>query len=495
MRLYTTLLSLLGVVSMATCAAACPFCTASSQTFSEEIASMDVVIIGTLAVPPPPISDDEALAFPDGEVPKAGFEVTTIIKGDKYLKSSGSLPNAKKRMVETIFFGEGKKGDEFLIMGVDPPELMWSTPLPLTKEGRKYLDSLLKLPEDTGKRLVFLQDYLEHPDEMVARDAYDEFAKAPYEDIQGIRDQLNHDQILKWVQNTDIPASRRRLYLTLLGVCGSEKDVPVLEKMLLSDNRDAKAGLDALIACYLLLRGEEGLPLIEKQYLANKDAEYADTYAAIMALRFHATETDKLPRERLKKSVRLVLNRPPLADLVIPDLARWQDWTVIDKLVELFVNADDESSWVRVPVINFLRACPLPEAKEQLKKLEKIDPAAVKRANTFFPFGPGNDTADAAVRPEKKEDAKTEETADDKAATAPALPAAAAASEADPPSPPPSIQQPEAPAGSTGALTLASATPANLLLRLGVPMLVGLALMIGIYFVMRTGPAQRPQRN
>ena len=32
----------------------------------------------------------------------------------------------------------------------------------------------------------------------------------------------------------------------------------------------------------------------------------------------------------------------------------------------------------------------LPKAKEQIKALEKIDPAAVKRANTFFPFGPTN---------------------------------------------------------------------------------------------------------
>jgi hypothetical protein len=41
---------------------------------------------------------------------------------------------------------------------------------------------------------------------------------------------------------------------------------------------------------------------------------------------------------------------------------------------------------VRVPVINYLRACPLPVAKEKLAELEKIDPAAVKRASTFFPI-------------------------------------------------------------------------------------------------------------
>ena len=57
------------------------------------------------------------------------------------------------------------------------------------------------------------------------------------------------------------------------------------------------------------------------------------------------------------------------------------------RLVKLFREADEKSSWVRVPVINYLRACPNPVAAEHIKELEKIDPAAVKRANTFFPFG------------------------------------------------------------------------------------------------------------
>src|SRR6185312_9659774 len=47
---------------------------------------------------------------------------------------------------------------------------------------------------------------------------------------------------------------------------------------------------------------------------------------------------------------------------------------------------DEESSWVRVPVINYLRACPLPEAKKHIEELAKLDPETVKRANSFFPL-------------------------------------------------------------------------------------------------------------
>ncbi|MCE9525185.1 MAG: hypothetical protein K8R36_03930 [Planctomycetales bacterium] len=47
-------------------------------------------------------------------------------------------------------------------------------------------------------------------------------------------------------------------------------------------------------------------------------------------------------------------------------------------------------------MVNYLRVCPLPKAKELLKECEKIDPQAVKRANTFFPATPSTKPVDPA---------------------------------------------------------------------------------------------------
>ena len=358
-------------------AAACPFCSAVSQTFSEEIGSMDAVVIAKLTKLPPPAKT--VAGEVNREVPKALFQVTKVVKGESFVKD--------QQAIEAIYFGDAKKGKPFLLMAVDPPKLMWSTPLPLSKRAQGYIPKLMALPKDGSPRLAFFQQYLEDADEMLARDAYDEFAKAPYQAVIALKDEMDHDQLVSWIQNPDIPASRRRLYLTMLGVCGRQQDIPLLERMLKSDDRKVKAGLDAMIGCYLTLKGADGMPLIEDLFLKNENAEYADTYAAIMALRFHGSETDVIPRKRILEGLRCMLGRPQLADLVIPDLSRWKDWSVMGDLVQLFKDADDKSSWVRVPVINYLRACPKPEAKEYIKELEKIDPAAVKRANTFFPFG------------------------------------------------------------------------------------------------------------
>jgi hypothetical protein len=330
---------------------------------------MDVAVIAKLVKVPPQSSK------PGDDIQKATFEVTQIVKGEGLVK--------EKEKFETLYFGDGTVGKSFLVMGISPPQTMWSTPLPLTDRGIKYLTDLVKLPKDGAERLVFFQQYLEDADEMLARDAYDEFARAPYAELRAIKEQLHHDQVVGWIKNSDIPASRRRLYLVILGITGTQKDLPMIEEFMTSSDRKAKSGLDALIACYLTLKGESGLPLVEKLFLANDKADYADTYAAIMAIRFHGSEGGVIDAKRLVKALHPMLQRPELADLVIPDLAKWEDWSVMDRLFELYKSATDKNSWVRVPVVNYLRACPLPKAKELLNECEKIDPAAVRRANMF----------------------------------------------------------------------------------------------------------------
>ncbi len=376
-RSFVATALLLGAAPLAANLFACPFCSAVSQTLSEEMAAMDVVVIGALRtqspVPEPGVTADR--------VPSATFEVTQVIKGGAAL--------GETRQVQTLYFGEAKPGDLFLIMGVDPPKIAWSTPLKVSSREVDYLSKLPTLPKKGVERLEFFARFLEDKDDLLTRDAYDEFARAPYKSLQQLKPKMDHSQIAAWAQDLDIPASRRRLYLVMLGICGNADDLPMLQQMLRSEDRKVKAGLDSMIACYLTLAGSDGMPLIEELFLKNKDAEYADTYAAIMALRFHGTETDVIPRPRILEGLRHMLNRPQLADLVIPDLARWEDWSQMQRLADLFKQADEKSSWVRVPVINYLRACPKPEARDTIRELEKVDPDAVKRANTFFPFGGG----------------------------------------------------------------------------------------------------------
>lgn len=308
----------------------------------------------------------------------ATFKIESILRGSSLLEVG--------QTVEAVYFGPGKSDKKFLLLGVDPRNLVWSSPLPLSAEAVRYVEAIQSLPEDPVERLDFYQKHFEHADSLLARDSYDEFALAPYEDVKKLQGKMDRQQLMTWIRDPAKSPDRKRLYFTMLGICGTPEDAEEFEDMIESADPEKRAGLDALIAAYLMLKGEDGLKLIDEQFLANRKASYPDVYSAVMALRFHGTEVEVLPKEEILKSMRHLLEAPDLADLVIPDLARWGDWSQIDRLTELFKNANDDNSWVRVPVVNYLRACPLPEAKTKLEELERIDPKAVKRAATFFPI-------------------------------------------------------------------------------------------------------------
>jgi hypothetical protein len=397
---------------------ACPFCSAVSMTLGEELKSSDAVVLATLINRP-------ASSDPAGGAPvKSKFKIVKVLKGDKLLKG--------KQQIELLYFGTQEPGATFLLFGVDPKELAWGTPTALSQQGVKYLEKVAQLGDAPAERLVFFQEYFEDADPLLSSDAFNEFAKAPFADVVLLKDSMHRDKLIAWIKDDKVPASRRRLYLTMLGMCGTTADVPMIEAMIKSEDRQARTALDAMIGCYLNLKGADGLPLVEDLFLKNDKSEYVDTYSAIVALRVLGQETNLIPKQRLVAALRHMLDRPQLADLVIPDLARWQDWGSMPKLVALFKDANEESSWVRVPVVQFLRACPDPKALEYIAELTKIDPDAVKRATNYLALPGAGGGAAAAQTAQPAGGAASDKKAPAKDAKPAAAPDASSQSTPDP---------------------------------------------------------------
>ncbi len=368
--------SSVAVVSLlASAASACPFCDKPEPSLAQQIADMDVTVIARV------VSKNPADTTPDTPW-LATFEIVETIDGAELV--------GPRRRIEAIHFGKAKKGGEFLIMASNAPDLMWSRPRSVSPRARAYVKQLTGLAEKGPDRLDFFEDYLDDQDALLSQDAYDEFARAPYEEIREFKDRIDRQRLIRWIANPDIVVSRRRLYFTMLGVCGTATELPLLRKLMQSGERREKEGLDAMIAAYLTITGPAGLPLIDKTFLGNAQADYVDTNAAISALRFLAERDEVISRRRVLKSLKLVLDRPELADLVVPDFQKWEDWTVMDKLVELFKQADPKSPWIRVPVVTYLRHCPLEKAKNHIVELEKIDAESVRRSRQFFPLSTGS---------------------------------------------------------------------------------------------------------
>ena len=386
------IVALLGIgllIGPAQRAQACPFCSAVSLTFAQEIAQSQAAAIVRLVEPPPAGALSPRA---EGPLPKGKFVVVEAIKGGDLIAEAGHA-GADGAPIETILLEEKPVGTLFLLMGIEPPKIVWSSPIPVSERAVQYLRKLSTLPEKGPDRLAFFQQHLEDPDETLARDAYDEFAVAPYADVRGLADRMDPTQLLGWIENPKVQANRRRLYATMLGACGTKADAERIGVILANqdlgpEKAEVRSGLDALIACYVTLKGPDGLDLIDELFLNRRGREipFTETYAAVMALRFLGEESQSVPRDRVLASLRLLLAEPKLADLVIADLARWQDWSVIDRLVELFEKAEADNIFVREPIVNYLRACPLPQAAAAIATLEKIDPEAVRRAATLAAF-------------------------------------------------------------------------------------------------------------
>jgi hypothetical protein len=388
LRIFWSILLVPGAGLVApTAANACPFCRPVKTTFAEDIGASDVAVLAQL-VDRPDRPDAGEGELPPAEIIdsyKATFRISKIYKGDEHVVVG--------QTVVAIYTGEGEPGVMCLMRGVDPPALQWAPPLVLSERAQQYLEDVLALPEDPGDRLAFFEEYLEDAEEVLANDAYDEFARADYDALKAIKDRMNRERVIRWLQDPETTPASRGLYFTMLSVCGRPEDTSMLEEMITSGDPDRMEALASMISCYLTLTGPDGLPLIEDHFLRGGffwDPEYVQTYSAITALRFHGESTDIIPRPRLLAALRIMLDRPQLADLVIPDLARWEDWESVDRLVRIFKTADKDTSWVRVPIVNFLRACPLPETEKHLAELSEIDPEAVRRASSLFPYaGPG----------------------------------------------------------------------------------------------------------
>jgi hypothetical protein len=223
----------------------------------------------------------------------------------------------------------GKPGDLFLLTGSRGTSIEWGSPLEVTETSFNYMVQAPSPEVPTRKRLEYFVRFLEFPDETVAGDAYGEFANSPYEEITPLTPKLPREKIREWVASPDTPATRLGLYGLLLGLCGDEEDAKLMERKIVETSEDFRLGIDGVMGGYLLLTGEKGLELIDRTKLA-KDANvpFSETYAAMQALRFMWTYGDgQIDKDRLRQSMRQLLDRPELADLVIADLARRKDCT------------------------------------------------------------------------------------------------------------------------------------------------------------------------
>ncbi len=186
--------------------------------------------------------------------------------------------------------------------------------------------------KDTPERLRYFARYLEHDDDVVAEDAYQEFGHSPFDKVAEAADELDQAKLRAWLSDENVRDYRKGFYGVALGLAKSADDrkanQELIRKAIDEQSQDFIAGFDGVLGGYLLLAGERGLKHLEERYLGNPKSADGHVRHTLSALRFCHEYGRDIPRERLSRSLRLLLDRPEFAAPAIVDLARWQDWHV-----------------------------------------------------------------------------------------------------------------------------------------------------------------------
>jgi hypothetical protein len=333
--------------TVATRAVGCPFCSAPSQTLAEQVAQADGVCLVQFVKGEPAKDQDLGTSV---------YEVLQVVKSPKDSLKKGDHINLAR-------YRTAKAGDLFLVMGTRAGKdnaIEWGSPTEITEPAFAYVAQAPAPEVSTAKRLKYFVRFLEFPDQLVANDAYSEFANAPYKDIAGVASLLPREKIREWLTRPETPQTRLGLYGMLLGLCGNDTDAKMLAEKIAPNSDEFRIGLDGMISGYLLLTGNSGLNNIDdwKFKIHNgKKAAFSETYAAMMGLRFMWQYAGgKISNDRLQQSMRILLDQPELADLVIADLARWKDWSVQARLMSLYGKGEYNIPSIKRSIIRYMLA-------------------------------------------------------------------------------------------------------------------------------------------
>jgi hypothetical protein len=386
---YLTALSV--IVALATVcvplerAEACPFCSGAQMTLTEQLSSADAAVL---------VQWVSGVKDTEKEPGSTTYQIKQVVKGPKGTQKDQKITLDRYRVA--------KPGELFFVLGTDMGEgkgVEWGSPLEVSETSFNYMAQAPSPEAPPAKRLAYFLKFLEFSDPVISNDAFAEFASAQYKDVEQLAPQLPRDQIRKWINSPDTQVTRLGLYGMMIGLCGDESDADMLEKRILVKSDEFRLGIDGLMGGYLLIKKDKGLDVLDKYKLQDKKIPFSETFSAMQALRFMWTYgTGRIAPERLRQSMRLLLDRPEMVDLVIADLARWQDWSIQEKLMGMYGEGAYDIPSVKRAIIRFMlvsskdvgdsAAADVPphakKGKEYLAELRKRDPKMVSEAERFF---------------------------------------------------------------------------------------------------------------
>ena len=361
--------------------AACPFCLAPPQTFSQQFLLADVVVIA------------ELLRFEvlnEGTQPRSTLRIREILSGEHDVIRRCDLKPGMSVVISAE--AAGSPGSLFLMYGdlhdpeqtplrqtfVDagaesgaaangelrsegangvpirlgsfrgdrvirkvalriPDRIDWTEQLAISGLAAEYLRRMPSSALPQAQRLEYYAEHLESVDAEVAGDAWAEFGGSPYEDVKANRRLYHPERLRQWIADPLMSPERLGLYGLMLGLSGSVADAEFLETQMMDEKTgDFRFGAEGLLAGFLLLRGESGLDGVESAFLSERGSDKS-RHALAMTLDFFVSyEPGVISKGRASRVMRQLASDAVLCQTAVSSLARWEDWASLPELERIF---------------------------------------------------------------------------------------------------------------------------------------------------------------
>ncbi|MBS0264011.1 MAG: hypothetical protein JSS02_18895 [Planctomycetes bacterium] len=298
-----------------------------------------------------------------------------------------------------ITISEKRAGDQdgvVLLLGQEagPDKLNWTIPQQINSRRYNYLTRAPAAEAEETDQLAYYVSRLEDQDPIVAEDAFTQVARAPRERLIELADTLPRESLLDWLSDPELPQNRLPLYALMLGLGQHADDGDLLLGMLLARADDLQADRESVLTGFLWATGTDGLAEIDELLLKEKTTKPTLIQAALQSLAYLGEHgQQRIPAERVRSSLHLLLDDPRVRGLVLAHLARWKDWSVRDKVRKAYEEAAADDKASKRGILHYLRACRadtegqkpqeppahVRDAERYLKEIRQLDPDFVQQ--------------------------------------------------------------------------------------------------------------------
>jgi hypothetical protein len=368
-------------------AAACPICGVPTVTLAERYARSDVALLVEWA---------SAQAAQGKALESTTYEIVQVQRDPAGTYKAGER-------VEVPRLTQGKAGNLYLLLGRkdEKPGIKWDDPpLAVSETSFQYIAQAPSPETPAEKRLTYFVRFLEFPDLTIANDAFAEFVNAPNKDMAAIAGKLPREKLRRWLTDPKTPVTRQSGFGVMLGLCGGSDDARFLEQRIAASDPDRQIGTEGLMFGYLMLSGADGLATLEKMRLAADTLSDGEVFAAVQAIQYYWTYGNgKIEPVLLQRAMRRLLDRPALAETAITTLARWKDWSLHERLMQLYGTKEYNEKSTKKAIISYMIASTKDVGKEagdapphvvagrrNLEQLRQRDPKLVAETEKFFRF-------------------------------------------------------------------------------------------------------------